>query len=408
MLLAAACSCGPAVAGPYGSLGHAAPNDGGAVRKVAVFGRDERVAIPARMSALRQSVGLIYSNEARSVCTAFCVADNVVATAAHCLFRTAGERPPRLGQFRFTLHAERKRPSSRIAGYRSGTVGQVVVAGSTELRIEPPIDATSDWALVRLASPICRGGKLAVLPATPEQVTGYADRQKLLHVAFHKDFPKWQLASSDRCSAETAGTERQRRRIERDFKERSRLVLHTCDTGDASSGSPLLAELASGAFAVVGINVGTYVQTRLLIEKGRVVRRYKADPIANTAIAASAFQNRIAAVATAKLLTSRRKLRLLQEALRSRHFYTGPRDGRFRPQLRIAIENYERANGLPAIGLATVPLLGTLMPPRKLARGYGKSPRRYQRLSRGRLTRRFRVGSAGRTRPPKAKPAPVD
>lgn len=370
------------------------------IHRVAVFGPDERVGLPAKFAALRQSIGLVYSNEARSVCTAFCVADNVVATAAHCLFRTAGERPPRLGQFRFALHGQRQRPSSPIAGYRAGTTGAVVVAGSTDLRIEPPIDATSDWALARLASPICRGGVLPVLPATSAQVADYAQRRRLMHVAFHKDFPNWQLAVSGPCSADAGAAIGRRHMIERDFKEWSRLILHTCDSGDASSGSPLLAELASGAYAVVGLNVGTYVQTRLQMDNGRVVRRFKADPIANTAIAASAFHGRIAAVATAQLLTTRQSLRRLQVALGARNYYAGPRDGQFGRLLRVAIEHYERASGLPVTGLATASLLETLLGGQRHVIATARpGARRYQRLSKARLSRRFRGnGPADRTR----------
>ena len=119
------------------------------VRPVAVFGKDERRPLPAKLSQLKRSIGLIINNRARSVCTGFCVADNVAATAAHCLFRTAGERRPRLRGFRFILKSHRKQPSSPIEGYRARSPAQFVVAGSRKLRVEPPIDATRDWALIR-------------------------------------------------------------------------------------------------------------------------------------------------------------------------------------------------------------------------------------------------------------------
>src|SRR5262245_33771997 len=49
----------------------------------AVFGKDDRVGLPPRYSSLRNSIGLLFNVQARTVCSAFCVADNVIATAAH-------------------------------------------------------------------------------------------------------------------------------------------------------------------------------------------------------------------------------------------------------------------------------------------------------------------------------------
>src|ERR1043166_5724168 len=69
------------------------------VQPVAVFGTDDRGPLPAKYKDVREKIGLLFSVRGRSVCTAFCVAKDVVATAGHCLHKIAGERAPRIGDF---------------------------------------------------------------------------------------------------------------------------------------------------------------------------------------------------------------------------------------------------------------------------------------------------------------------
>src|SRR5689334_18420350 len=72
-----------------------------ALQRVAVFGTDDRVALPAKYKDVQQKIGLLFNMRSRTVCTAFCVALDVVATAGHCLHRTLGERAPQLADFWF-------------------------------------------------------------------------------------------------------------------------------------------------------------------------------------------------------------------------------------------------------------------------------------------------------------------
>src|SRR5262245_40738251 len=58
---------------------------------VAVFGGDERAPVPQAMRSISSKIGVIHDRRSQSVCTVFCVAPDVVATAAHCLYRTAEE-----------------------------------------------------------------------------------------------------------------------------------------------------------------------------------------------------------------------------------------------------------------------------------------------------------------------------
>ena len=66
-----------------------------------MFGTDDRGPLPAKYKDVREKIGLLFSVRGRSVCTAFCVANDVVATAGHCLHKIAGERAPRVGDFWF-------------------------------------------------------------------------------------------------------------------------------------------------------------------------------------------------------------------------------------------------------------------------------------------------------------------
>ena len=330
-----------------------------ALRPVAVFGRDNRVAVPARFKHVEEKIGLFFNRRSRVVCTAFCVAPNVVATAGHCLHRTHGERPPQLGDFWFARNFDAERQFERIAGAGNGAAAQHVTSGSMDLSVRPPIEASRDWALVRLSRPTCSKGVLPVRALSLEAIIAEAAAKHVFQVAYHRDFRPWKPAYSGPCGVARSFETADWTTIARDFADPTQLLLHTCDTGGASSGSPLLVESPEG-LAVVGINVGTYVQSRVLMENGQVTKQLKADTVANTAVNSSAFAAKLVAFGQAQILASPAQIRALQTALKERDFYTGTVDGSYGASLRAAIEAYERARGLPASGLATEALLKRL------------------------------------------------
>jgi protease YdgD len=147
--------------------------------------------------------------------------------------------------------------------------------------------------------------------------------------------------------------------ISQDFANASQLLLHTCDTGGASSGSPLLLDGIRGP-EVIGINVGTYVQSKVLMQDGQIAKRLKADTVANTGVSSAAFAAKLEAFRQAVILTSAADIREVQSALKHRHHYSGEIDGRYGASLRTAIEAFEAAQGLPVTGLATQALLKRL------------------------------------------------
>lgn len=151
------------------------------------------------------------------------------------------------------------------------------------------------------------------------------------------------------------------------------MVLHTCDTGGASSGSPILKQTANGA-VVVAINVGTYVQSRSTVQGTEVSARQRSETIANTAVNAEAFVARLDALREANIVATGPLIRQLQEMLAQRGHYTGKMDGSYGPALKTAIEAYEQAGGLPVTGLATEALRKRLMG--EAARAASPSPQK--------------------------------
>ncbi len=324
----------------------------------AVFGADERAPVPQSLRAAVGKIGVIFDPRSRSICTAFCVAPNIVATAAHCLYRTADETPLRLTDVTVRLHASRA--TSHIAGADLGAPEPNVVAGSTHLNVRPPIDATRDWALVRMARPLCKAGILKVAPHPVDDVMRLAAHKRVYNIAYHRDLPKWQPMLGRPCSVKRNFADAPWSIIRRDFAEPDQLLLHTCDTGGGSSGSPLLVDGPDGP-EVVGINVGTYVQSKVVMLNGEVVHRFKSDDVANTGVNAQAFADALAAFKHADLLASARDIRRLQEALAALSLYEGPRDGRYGEALKGAIKTFERASAMPVTGLATRPLLTAVL-----------------------------------------------
>jgi Putative peptidoglycan binding domain/Trypsin-like peptidase domain len=326
---------------------------------VAVFGRDDRVALPTRLMALKEKIGLLFSQRSRLVCTAFCVAANVVATAGHCLYRTHGEPAPPLADFWFARNFEGKRHFERIAGSGRSAAAQHVMSGSMDLNVRPPIDASKDWALVRLSRPACDRGVLPVRALSMEAVIAEATASRIFQVSYHRDFKPWRLAYSGPCGVARSFAAADWPVIVGDFADPTQVLLHTCDTGGASSGSPLLLETGEG-IAVVGVNVGTYVQSTVLMEDGRITKRLEAAEVANTAVNSDAFAGKLKTFREAAILTSPAEIRALQMALKLRALYAGTIDGAYGAGLRSAIEAFEGAQDLPVTGLATKALLQRL------------------------------------------------
>ncbi len=324
----------------------------------AVFGTDDRVTPPPRYAPVSDQIGLFFSNQSRTVCTAFCVADSIIATAAHCLAQVGGKPAP-LRDFMFARGYDRLREFARIEGHATGSTAQNVMHGDFRHRVRPPIDAANDWALIRLNRAACPANGIPVTPISTGDVINEAKAGRVFQLSYHRDWTQWKLAYSKPCSAardfKTVGW----MSIAPDFLNADQMVLHQCDTGGASSGSPMLLESPKGV-SVIGINVGTYVQSKIMTDKGQVTLREKAETVANTAVNASVFAAAVEAMKAATILPTGQPMRDLQERLTARNLYQSRIDGTYGPLLKSAIEDYERQSRLPVTGLATAELLKRL------------------------------------------------
>jgi protease YdgD len=111
---------------------------------------------------------------------------------------------------------------------------------------------------------------------------------------------------------------------------------------------------------VIGINVGTYLQSHVLMQSGEVLHRYRSDTVANTGVSTLAFLEQKDQFARAGILSSRSKISRLQRALIATGYYRGPADGRYTPGLRSAIERFEAGERRPRTGLASTQTLRRL------------------------------------------------
>lgn len=326
----------------------------------AIFGEDTRRDVPPDYAGLAGRIGMIYEPDTQTLCTAFCVAPNVVATAAHCLFQPRGGRLPNLRDMSFRLDYKDLSLSSGLAGRLGGAPKHSVAVGTTHFGKEPPLSAPKDWALAKLSRPICRFGRLEVSPRPTNELIAASRERRVFQLSFHWDYQHWELAYSGRCRVRRSFQGIEWRYIRQHFSGAEDLLLHDCDTGGASSGSPLLMDTAQGP-VVVGLNVGTYTRTRLLLSQGDVVRRQKPDIIANTAVNARAFAPVVKPLAEQPMIMTEQEVIDLQRELQARNLYTGPIDGIFGRGTRSAIRAYESLSGESLTGLPSRLLLITLI-----------------------------------------------
>lgn len=327
--------------------------------EAAVFGEDDRRDVPPSHQTLINKIGLLTDIKTRSQCTAFCLGPTVIATAAHCLFNTRDRAAPDLGNFRFKTHGRPASASAAIAGVESPALIAHVATGSMSLKVKPPIEATSDWAIVELASPACFAGGLPLSKTTAAELVSQQPSRPVYQVGYHRDFTAGLLAFGSPCRVSRSYAGAGWQTIAADFDKPSELILHSCDTGGASSGSPLLIDGPDGP-EVAGINVGTYVQSRVVMISGSIMHRYRSSNVANTAVGTRSFAPALAAISSARFLKTRHDMREVQALLAGAGLFSGPRDGLYGIATHTAITSFERLSGGPVTGFATEELLRAL------------------------------------------------
>jgi protease YdgD len=332
-----------------------------ALTPVAIFGGEDRTDLPDRLSPLEGKVGMLYEQSTQTLCTAFCVSKGIIATAAHCLFQPKNNKLPDLNEVNFRLSYGKTFQTSGINARHTPFAKNNIAVGTTVFNNEPPLSAPKDWALIKLERPICRFGALKLDARPVADLIEKSKEGKVFQVAYHWDWKHWQLAYSKPCKVSRDFDQIKWRFIKQHFINSHELVLHQCDTGGASSGSPILMETGSpDGPSVVAINVGTYTRTRILLREGRIVKRLNPDIIANTGVNGTAFNGVIQALEEAELLTSTDDMVKLQFELQFRALYSGTLDGQLGRGTRNAILRYEESQGLMQTGLPTRALLRRL------------------------------------------------
>lgn len=333
------------------------------VHRVSVVGKDQRRLLPQMVDApLRHaadSVGIIAHTNGFA-CTAFCVASNVIATNAHCIAnREAGRRPIDLNRAQFWLNPSRPRNRRLLSRLRIGDRKQPLASVYTGVMSGNFTRATlhKDWALVKLASPICANYHVDVLDAPKREILEAARRKKLFLIGYHGDKKMRGKWISERCSI-IAGRRVNAFRISQAVA-RQHLLLHTCDATRGASGSPIFMATSSG-HAVVGINSGhvSYATYRRNLNTGR--RKLLSSRLANTAVKSSAFVAGVARFRNEQPVRSADQMRRLQIHLRQAGYLKGRADGRFGPQTRRAIRRLEVRRKMAPLGLPTLRLLHDL------------------------------------------------
>lgn len=325
---------------------------------VAIFGEDDRRDLPEELGALEGKIGMLYEQSTQTLCSAFCVANDIIATAAHCLFQQKNGRFPDLGDVTFRLNYGTTYQQTGIYGRRTPFTKHFIAVGTTAFNNEPPLSAPRDWALVKLERPICRFGVLKVESKSVSELIEKSQENKIFQVAYHWDFKHWQLAYSRPCRVQLDFDQIKWKFIKKHFIDNDQLLLHTCDTGGASSGSPILYQSDSSDTPVaVAINVGTYMRTRILLRKGQIVKKLNPDIIANTGVNGKAFEYIISELQNASVITSHEDMVRLQTELQTRGLYAGDIDGKLGRGTRSAIVDFETSVGLKPTGLPTLSLL---------------------------------------------------
>ncbi|MEC9368386.1 MAG: tetratricopeptide repeat protein [Pseudomonadota bacterium] len=340
------------------------------VRPAAVYGKDTRGPVPDRHAAIARSVGRlgVQGRGWSSDCSAFCVAPDIVATAAHCLlYPRPGHQRPKLSQVKFTIGQGRDARETKIAGESEQLAQWNVVGGSTLDSELVGLNNAFDWALARLAAPVCAGRSLKVSPQPKWPDLFYAvASDRVFMVAYHAYRNELLLRFSDKCQVEESpsGLFEEWSLLEQISADPDRLLLHKCDLSKGASGSPLLLEQSEGP-VVVGLNVaeGTPDAKQPAIRKRRrdLTKEESAAIDAllknNMAVSAAAFEKQIELLGRAHEPMPGEKLAELQALLKDTGDYGGAVDGVYGPGTRQALLNFERRRGLLPTGRPAVSLI---------------------------------------------------
>lgn len=321
-----------------------------------VFGKDDRIALPKKYEELKYKIGLIYSANTRHGCTASCVAKDVILTAAHCVLSpSARKRKVETSGVKFVLPSKHLKDQFIVADvlHEEDFTPRNIISGFPVIRAQAGGGKREDWALVKLSENACRYGSLPIKAVQSRKLLAASKKGELLEIAFHgdRDYGK-SLLYTNKCrllrqkSLQRKGTG-------------PALIHHRCDLTSGASGSPLLIDGSDGPI-IVAVNVAEFATQRYLRRGRKIIRYYEKEPSHNLAINAHVFQNRLAAIADARVVSTKSALREIQSGLKRLQLYNGKLDGVFGPATWRALRTFERRQAREPLGLPTARVLKEL------------------------------------------------
>jgi hypothetical protein len=317
----------------------------GIILPVAVFGRDDRTALPERLAGVASRMGVLFNNPARTVCSAFCVAPAVIATAAHCVCRdlAAGRAPPgcRL------LLRPRLRPRTRLFAvsrdFAVGSTAQHIYTG--EFR---PQCAPADRRGARLGT---RAPRASRLPAGWTAGSPCDERRYSRNGQCRSPLQRFLSPRSAELDGRPTPGPAMPRAISapargRRSRRTSRAQTRSSCTR-ATRAAPLRARPSSPRRPTdrsSSRSTSAPMCSRASSpSKASRPRATQTETIANTAVNARVFADQIAAFETAaSILRAGNPIRQLQEHLAAFGYYGGRADGDYGPVLKAAIVAYEK------------------------------------------------------------------
>ncbi len=352
------------------------------VKKVAIIGKDERQSVPQKYNHISRSIGILIPNHSynRWGCSAFCVADNVIATNAHCLIRKSDTKQTvDMSDVIFTF--------PRITPTNNGYAGTYDINYKSNMspilyvaKDNPRLSLyagnyyenktfrsnSHDWAFAKLASPICKQRALKLKDIPVRKLRKASREKKIFMMGFHGDDEMAYQRLSANCRIYSPRSTRYLPpSARRQYSRRRPVIPHNCDSVTGSSGSPILMSTNKGPI-VVGINRGSFRYSKYSVLRntrtGRTVGRPKLvfRSEMNMAVHTRAFLKGLERFKTEDLLETIDEFIEVQRLLKRLYLYRGPIDGLMGPGSRSAILRYERKQNLSPLGVPTRQLLKML------------------------------------------------
>lgn len=332
-----------------------------------VLGNDDRIRPNTEHLKLLGSIGILYNNDSRSVCTAFCISPDTIISAAHCMFSSRLVNKQATGKVDLTkthFVIPGSFTSSPLAGSDNREVQDSIIAGMKKV----PKSTTSfpmDWMILKLQKKACRKS-LPLAGLSMAEIRKAASKKRLLMAGFHGDMLDRDLLISPACAlGEWSDRKLITRSLRRKVRDFNRILLHKCDAYKGSSGSPMLIR-TEGGYQAVAVNVGNIIRYREL-RRGRKLVNRKQTGIINVAVRVGAFADMARLMARTRLIVKKDQIKQVQSLLTQAGLKPGPADGVVGRRTRKAIRAFESKNGLQVTGQPSIALYRMLLPENKRA-----------------------------------------